>query len=582
MDNIMRKPYLAEILGRPEAERRYVYPREDLLREPIFPYLVLDGGAYLFISDHVGEVGSDALLERAMSGEIFDLLRGEDGEIDWLYSSRVSTDLGLPSNYEWQSWPQRLYMLLPIAQKYLQTGERRYADRWLEILRMWIVDAPYEPLDSGVSHVSTSMKWRDMQVSWRTMVLLHSIYMLGSHEGAFSREEWEEIYAFLVLNLDHLRAEVQMDMSNDHLLNHTLQKGVALVIAGITMPELPRAEEYLRYGKETVAACFGANILPDGGMKEVGPSYNHFISRMYLEAQRSCEINGDRGIEGVRDSIVKQYGLLSAISTRHGRSLQLSDSYGLDAHADILRAGELMGFSPDLEKKSILMPHNQYAMLRGERSELAIDAMPFFGGHQHRGRIQPLLWVDGQELLVDTGCFNYDLFDRYVWCQTADAHSVVTCDAYQQYLTEYEVAVTEFDAERNILVAYQRSRYEGMTYTWTRRVELLENGARFTDTIDSDREQTFRGRWYLPDRTTVLEDGEPIPGCIAQLMSCVGLGRTARQCAGRSAVAVRSTEPLTLARTPGIDSDTRPAQLAQLTWTRRGRAFTVVTDVVLE
>ena len=189
MDNIMRKPFLAEILGRPKAERRYVYPREDLLREPIFPYLVLDGGAYLFISDHVGEVGSDALLERAMSGEIFNLLRGEDGEIDWLYSNRVSTDLGLPSNYEWQSWPQRLYMLLPIAQKYLQTGERRYADRWLEILRMWIVDAPYEPLDSGVSHVSTSMKWRDMQVSWRTMVLLHSIYMLGSHEGTFSREE---------------------------------------------------------------------------------------------------------------------------------------------------------------------------------------------------------------------------------------------------------------------------------------------------------------------------------------------------------------------------------------------------------
>ena len=582
MDNIFKKPYLSAIYSTSESERRYVYPREDLRDEPIFPYLVLDGGAYLFISDHIGDVGSDAMLENIMSGEIFDLLRGEDGRVDWLYSNRVSSDLGLPSNFEWQSWPQRLYMLLPVAQKYLQTGECRYAKRWLEILRMWIADAPYEPLNSGVSHVSTSMKWRDMQVSWRTMVLLHSIYMLGTHGDAFVYEEWKEIYSFLVLNLNHLVEEVRMDMSNGHLLNHTLQKGVALVIAGITMPELPKASEYFEHGKATVSACFAANIMPDGGMKEVGPSYNHFISRMYLEAQRSCEINGDEGIPGLRDSIVKQYQLLSAISTKHGRSLQFSDSYGMDAHADILRAARLFDFTPDFDKKSILMPHNQYAMLRGERSELAIDAMPFFGGHQHRGRIQPLLWVDGQELLVDTGCFNYDLFDRYVWCQTADAHSVVTCDAYQQYLTEYEIAVTEFDAENNVLVAYQKSTYNGMSYTWTRRVELIENGARFIDTIESDREQTFRGRWYLPDRTTVLEDGELIPGCIAQLMGCVGVGKTARQCAGKTAMAVHSSEPMTLARTAGIDSAARATQLAQLTWTRRGNHFTVETTVVME
>ena len=176
MDNEFRKPYLAALYGSREAVTHYVYPREDLKTQPIFPYLVLDGGAYLFINGHFGDVSSDALLDRTMNGQVFDLLRGEDGKLDWLYSNRASADLGFYPCYEWQSWPQRLYLLLPLAQKYLQTHEAVYAEKWLEILRLWIKDSPYEPLEQDVLHVFTSMKWRDMQVSWRTTVLLHSIY----------------------------------------------------------------------------------------------------------------------------------------------------------------------------------------------------------------------------------------------------------------------------------------------------------------------------------------------------------------------------------------------------------------------
>ena len=42
-----RKPYGKEVFGR-ETVSHYAYPREKLIAEPIFPYLVLDGGAYHF------------------------------------------------------------------------------------------------------------------------------------------------------------------------------------------------------------------------------------------------------------------------------------------------------------------------------------------------------------------------------------------------------------------------------------------------------------------------------------------------------------------------------------------------------
>jgi len=48
MDRIYYKPYLAELKHTKAYQREFIYPREDLIREPLFSYLILDGGAYFF------------------------------------------------------------------------------------------------------------------------------------------------------------------------------------------------------------------------------------------------------------------------------------------------------------------------------------------------------------------------------------------------------------------------------------------------------------------------------------------------------------------------------------------------------
>ena len=579
MNNEFVKPYIAQIYGVEPQKRYFVYPREILVREQIFPYYVLDGGAFFFACDHFGDATSDTLLEKTMSGEMFELLRDKDGRIDWGRAYHTAAETGMSKQHEWQSWPQRLYMLLPIGQAFLRTGDRKYSDEWLRILRDWIADSPYESPDMQTSHVNTSMKWRDMQVSWRAMTLIHSVYLLGSHPDAFTRDEWKEIYEFIDLNLFHLASEGDFDRTVRRLGNHTLQMASALISGGILFAELPRAREYFERGIDIMTACFHANVMPDGGTREVGPSYNHFIARLYLEAQKHCELNGYPEIDGLHDSVIRQYQWLATVANKAGRSLRLSDAYGMDAHADVRLMGEIYPFEADFSKKSVWLKDSGYIMLRNTRSEMAIDAMRFFGGHQHYGRIQPLLWADGEEVLTDTGCCNYDRGDLYVWGMTAEAHSVITCDAFPLYTSKYDVEVLSFDGDANTVTACMTVSYEDRSYTWTRTIALYEDGADFTDSIEADEEYAFKGRWYLPERATAMEE---YSGAASPLLSGAGyfpMGHVARQRLGSGSVTVRCDELMEQDRTPAMTDENKLTYLERLTWTRSGKKFAVKTEI---
>ena len=561
MDDLYFKPYLAELYGAVPKERHFVYPRETMREEPVFPYYVLDGGAFFFACDSFGDAGSDTLLEKTLSGEMFRLVTDEKGQTDWGLSYHTTEKAGMPKRHEWQSWPQRLYMLLPLAQKFMQTGDRAYAAEWLRILKLWADNSPYETFRPDIAHTNTSMKWRDMQVSWRTETLIHSLYYLGTpeSESPFTKEEWKYIYDFLDLNLSHLMLETTESFHKNRTGNHTLQMGSALCSAGVLMPELPRAYEYLCRGCEVVAFCHRATIFPDGGSREASPSYSHFIARLYLEAELHLERNGYPQIAGLHDSLIRQYQWLAAMSTREGRNLRFSDSYGMDAHADIRRMAKLLDFEPDFTKKSVLMGDTGIFMLRSGRFELAVDAMKFYGGHQHSGRIAPILNVQGENVLCDTGCVNYDLSDLYPWVMSEEAHSVVTA-GFPFRGDKREVKLLSFDADNNTAKAEMSVTYGNKSYKWTRCFALTDSALSVDDYVSASGIMDFTGYWYLGSRATIIDRSY-----------------TARQILSCGTLELRSTQPLTLDRTPALDDFNRRTWLERLTWHHTGADFSVHT-----
>lgn len=581
MNQQFLKPYITELYPSERKERTFMYPREILREEPIFPYFVLDGGAFFFITDAFGNTSTKTMLEKTLSGELFDVLKDGQGNVDFGRAYHMAEKTGMLKQHEWQSWAQRLYMLLPLAQEFMKTHDKKYADKWLEILRLWISQSPYESLNSKVSHVDTTMKWRDMQVSWRSMTLIHSFYMLGTYEDAFTKEEWKEIYDFIILNLNHLVDESIYALSAHHLGNHTLQMGCALMTGGCMFAEFPRAKEYYDQGFAVMEACFKENVMPDGGTKEVGPSYNHFIARLYLEAQKSSELNGYPQIEGLHDSVIRQYQWLYSVATKTGRALRFDDAYGMDAHADCERMAKIYPFDLNRTKKSLWKKDSGYILMRNESSELAIDAMRFFGGHQHYGRIQPMYWYQGEEILTDTGCCNYDRTDQYAWSMIAESHSVVESPDFPVYKSSYDVKVLSFDPEKNTFKGSVEVSYDGKSYLWERSIALTEDGVRFTDTVKATEEFCFNGRWYLPARQTSLTDGEFVRGSVIPGDFILhGYGCLQRLKNGFSQL--KSSEILSIDRTPTFDDDNRPSYCERLTWSKKAKEFTVETTIHCE
>lgn len=485
------RPYASEIFG--ETRRVfYIYPREALMEEPIFPYFVLDGGAHNFAKDILGTANGDDIRELTMSGRLFDAFTFR-GKFSLESSFAYTAGTGFTPKYEWQIWPQRLYMTLPLAQAFLKTGDRTYADKWLELVRAWDAAHPYQPFADDVDYLKTDMVWRDMQAAWRSLSLMHGMFML--QEAPFDRETWEYLYSFVELHVRHLYEEAQNRLRRGLEGNHVLQIGLALVMAGALFPEFQSSADYLRAGCETVEMNMNA-IYPDGASNEDSPSYSHFIARLYLETLLLLKRNDLPLIPGLEECVKNQYAWLWQMCTPDGHAPTISDSYTLDAEADLRRAAALIDF-PRPARTSQMGPESHTAVLRKGCLTLYADAMEYLDGHQHAGRPQILLYADKLPVIVDSGCCSYDIWDFYRYLRSAQAHNLLFSPDCPVEGGSIQQEMTDFDPVQGTLTLRSRVSNGDRSYTWTRRLLLTDNRLTIEDSAESDRPLTWQLHTHL-------------------------------------------------------------------------------------
>lgn len=492
---LYKKQYGEEIFGSAKTAY-YIYPREKLISEPIFPYFVLDGGAFHFANDIFCTVNSDEMLPSIMDGSLMDVFRVKGGgSYEWERSFEYTEGTGFRKKYEWQIWPQRLYMTIPLAHAFLRTGDRRYADRWLDIVRGWDKAHPYQPFDPSVHYIKTDMVWRDMQAAWRTLSLLHGLFML--QDAPFDKEDWEYLYSFIRLHAGHLLEESKYELEIKHAQNHVLQKGVALIMAGVMFPELEDSAEYIKYGRETVMMNLRGAIYDDGGSDEDSPSYSHFIARLYLEALLLLKNNGLGDTDELECSVRKQYEWLWQCVAPNGTALRISDSYGMDALSDIRRVSELIPLELGEKKDSVLMPDSGMAVMRRGELSLFVDSMEYKSGHQHAGRPQLLLYYGTDPIIVDAGCCSYDRWEFYLPLKDPSYHNIVyalECDSHD---IKCSPRITEFDPESGAISTEAEISFGGYRYMWHRRIVISESGIVISDHAESDAELHFRSRLFI-------------------------------------------------------------------------------------
>ncbi len=492
MSRLFKRPFSKEIFGN-DKTTNYTYPKSELLRDDIFPYLVLDGGASQLLLDRFGSNKGEDILRLSMSGELF--LEFQNGEeYNWERSFAYTFGTDFTPKYEWQIWPQRLYMTIPIAHAFLKTGDRKYSDKWLEIVRGWYMAHPYQPFDPNIHYLKTDMVWRDMQVAWRTMSLLHGVFML--QDAPYGIKEWKYIYDFIALHTHHLYEEAIDRINRGLAQNHVLQIGVVLIMAAVMFPELENSDELLKIGTNTVKMNMRA-IFPDGASNEDSPSYSHFIARLYLEAYMLLKHNNKEIPDGLFDFIVRQYEWLHQFSTPTGEVVRFSDTYGMNAQSDIERAERLLQLRIQNRKESRFFPESKTAVIRAHDFTLFADAMDYTGGHQHAGRPQIELYYKDEPIFVDAGCCSYDRWEFYMNLRNMRMHNVLYSPdfEYRDGQINMTIGLADFDANGKItLLATVRERET--EYTWTRRIEVSEKLVKITDTANASKPIEWAGRLF--------------------------------------------------------------------------------------
>lgn len=284
--------------------------------------------------------------------------------------------------------------------------------------------------------------------------------------------------------------------------NHLIENAVALVIAGVLFEdeEPPWLERGLSILEDETE-----QFLEDGGHFERSPMYHTITLTRYLTALSLLNESGRHCPVALLETARNATGFLSAIRPPDGRIPLLNDSvYGqaLDLDSCLAYArtvDETLLESTDTRQ----LPASGYYWLGRGNDRLLVDGGPFgprhLPGHSHNDFFSVLLWVDGTQILTDTGTYHYAPDSRRQYSRSVRSHNTVQVDDVEpipiggQYLAGEPL---------DLSVAYVQSRdYDSFEGSYTRKTE-----PRY-----SHRRRICGGEgWWLVEDTVTGTGGRPV------------------------------------------------------------------------
>lgn len=522
---------------------RYPYQPKLLLNYDIFPLFVLDGGAFFYTVEHIGAANGSDFVETLLSGKLLEPWI-QDNDINW---DKViqGAEPGKPFPREKHCWINRLYFLLPIAQQFFRTRDEDWARLWLNYFEAWyqkhynhsreaklprfldiarfqITILLRMVLSLGVFAnikrrltIARGLKWlawADMQLSWRLMVITHSVFLIND-SLTLRDEHWQRIYHLILDHAERIYREIVAELKTFGQGNHFLHKGVALLYAGLLFPEMAHAREYVTLARKVVSRHMLAEITIDGLSVESSPSYSHFIARLHLEALLLLKANGESPIAGLKECIRKQYRFLSQTATPSRLSLPFSDSYHLDIDVDKAIVRMLMPQLSFGSSESLFFEESSFAVLRNADFTVFIDGTREDLYHHHKGKPHIILYYCRFPLLIDSGCCNYDRKDYREWYATPESHNIVLVEPMHITIRSpdraYDAHLRLFDFKNEVdekaISMIREFESPSLNYSWQRRVIVSASSVDIIDKVSSKKNVKCTLLFHLAPSSVIRE-----------------------------------------------------------------------------
>jgi uncharacterized heparinase superfamily protein len=336
-------------------------------------------------------------------------------QIDWqsCWSAELSTPL----------WRYNLHYheyLLPLADRYLKTLDKKYLEKAKQIISSWI---------NANGMVGTGSGWDSYTISMR----------LGNWLSFYGeiKDEIEKDEAFLLQFNESLAEQYRYlgtHLEKDLLANHYLENLKALIVGAWYFDDMPTLALALPLFNEQL----DEQILPDGMHFELSPMYHKVILENALRVASALETNG-HATEGIRRHLQDMCNCLHSLERHTTRTPLFNDSGdNVAKHKDALLACVKTCFGIVPEYKDCLPDAGYYLMERkvgGHTVKIIFDVgAPGSGyamGHAHCDALSLECFIDGQPWIVNCGTYAYQDERRLEYKKTL-SHSTVRAERCEQ------------------------------------------------------------------------------------------------------------------------------------------------------
>ena len=303
--------------------------------------------------------------------------------------------------------------LHPLAKAFIDTGDKKYLDKTVRMIRGWIAANPAERGGDGWSAYTISLRL----TNWLAFLAavggeVDDDFRCGMEESMFAQ------YAHLSTHLE-----------KDILGNHYFENLKTLVLCALYFHDeafLPTAlAEFRRECRE--------QILPDGMHFELSPMYHKIVLEGLLRVAIALREAGmaDAPLEAMAKEMLDAAFTMEDGLSRTPLFNDSGDNVAKSLEA-LFSAAKHLGLLPEWKPA---LPDSGYYFLKKGKWKLIVDAgaagPDYIPGHAHCDAMSFELFRDGQPVLVNCGTYAYQCAERHYF-RSAQAHNTVQAAGVEQ------------------------------------------------------------------------------------------------------------------------------------------------------
>ena len=382
--------------------------------------------------------------------------------LDVAHGHEAGVDIKVP----WEL--SRGHHLVLLAQASLLTGDAKYAQECVTQLSSWIAA---NPTGRGVN-------WScPMDVAIRAVNWVWAVGLLAT--SPLTTQDWlAEVLASLVAHGRFLMDNLEV-RDDGVTTNHYLADLVGLLYLGLCLKEVREAEGWATFAVRALVREMDRQVLADGVHYESSLSYHRLVTEMFLSSAMLCRRHGVQLPTTFHDRLEKMCQFVEGYTKPNGFAPQIGDGDNgrlhmltgyaqtdVRDHRHLLAVGAVLfdranwwaaadpswveglwfGGAPRVtrdqeqvqpERGSVVFPDGGFYILRKAGDYVLFNGNPIgtqgVGTHKHNDLLSLEMHLEGEDILVDSGCFLYTSDPQsYARFRSTRYHSTVRVDQAEQ------------------------------------------------------------------------------------------------------------------------------------------------------